>query len=410
MTSPVFIHEVDDEMRQQFNHLMEAMEDIVAVDPDREEGSYEALNQRIHQQVTDQPNLSRVVSERQCQSLLSAAVSNLNLATSQRVIKCLIQANPTALLWLPTADAYDVAYHERNSTIPIYMIVRHPVHCLLMPWIITHYPWVLDHEYCLERSPVFELLDMYTDRSNNNCGAATIKQFFEAYPRAFHMEDSHVYRYGYPVHRILRLQECGVDLFKWIAERCPGSLLLETNSDGYTPLHLACKLLRECLEDHPVEIQAVMDLSEICKYLIDKCPDSVCIVSSRSSDEDLPIHFLLPYCGHRVAREVVVCLLRVYPKSANIKRWLSVRYSPFIRSIKPHLDKEKELKETAVSLTYTASSFTKAVTCTKDKLMRSSSTVYDSWATSFVNTTEDNLKLISVKLQDICNEGIDLSA
>lgn len=187
--------------------------------------------------MTDQPNLSRVVSERQCQSLLSAAVSNLNLATSHRVIKCLIRANPTALLWLPTADAYDVAYHERNSTIPIYMIVRHPVHCLLMPWIVTHYPWVLDHEYCLEHSPVFELLDMYKDRSNNNCTAATIKQFFEAYPRAFHMEDSHAYRYGYPIHRILAgvgLQECEVDLFKWIAERCPSNLLLETNSDGYT--------------------------------------------------------------------------------------------------------------------------------------------------------------------------------
>lgn len=33
MTNPVFIHEVDESLRDQFNDLMEAMEDIVVVNP-----------------------------------------------------------------------------------------------------------------------------------------------------------------------------------------------------------------------------------------------------------------------------------------------------------------------------------------------------------------------------------------
>jgi len=48
MTSQISINELeDDELRQQFNHLMEAMKDIVVVNPEREEGAYEDLNQRI---------------------------------------------------------------------------------------------------------------------------------------------------------------------------------------------------------------------------------------------------------------------------------------------------------------------------------------------------------------------------
>ena len=78
---------------------------------------------------------------------------------------------------------------------------------------------------------------------------------------------------------------------------------------------------------------------------------------------------------------------------------------PFIQTIKPYLDKEKDIKETAVSLTDSTSSFNTAVACTNDQLMRSASTVFGSWATSFINTTEDKLQLISTQLQDMCNEG-----
>lgn len=78
---------------------------------------------------------------------------------------------------------------------------------------------------------------------------------------------------------------------------------------------------------------------------------------------------------------------------------------PFIQSIKPYLDDEEELKETVASLEQSTSSLTKAVACTNDQLMRSAFAVFDSWATSYINSTEDKLQLISTRLQDLCNEG-----
>lgn len=127
-----------------------------------------------------------------------------------------------------------------------------------------------------------------------------------------------------------------------------------------------------------------------------------------SDDDELPIHILLTKRDYRVVREVLVCLLRAYPRSFDMQ---GIGVSgppssyPFIQSIKPHLDEEKELKETVSSLADSASSLTKASSCTNDKLMRSAFAVFDSWATSFINTTDNKLESISVKLQEMCNEG-----
>lgn len=198
-------------------------------------------------------------------------------------------------------------------------------------------------------------------------------------------------------------QECDADLFQGIAGRCPSSFFSETNSDGCTPLHLACYSLAR---------HKGRDSEEICKYLFDKCPAAVRV---RSNGDHLPISIIKGSCDYRVVREVLVCLLREYPESID----KSVFQTPFIshprhsssirfiRNIKPHLDEEKELKETVASLNNSTSSLAEAVTCTNDKLMRSTFAVFDSWATSFINTTEDRLGSISVKLQDICNEGLE---
>jgi len=126
---------------------------------------------------------------------------------------------------------------------------------------------------------------------------------------------------------------------------------------------------------------------------------------------NLPIHGFQDSCGYRAVREVVVCLLREFPESYDIpippspfagRPPISI---PFIQSIKPYLEEEQELKETAKSLVDSISSLTEAVACTNDKLMSSASTVFGSWATSFINTTEDKINSISVKLQDMCDEG-----
>ena len=391
MTDPL---RVDDELKEQFNHLLGAMEDIVTFDPNREEGAYEALNERIHQAITNKPILPRIVNEMN-RSLLTVAISHLNLETSHDVIKCLIQAYPAPITI--TNEWYVYAEADR---IPIYVMAGHPEHCVLLPWIAINYPRVLDHELCLERPPVFGLLEMYAQRQRTRCTSTTLKQFFEAYPQA--LTQMHPI-FGSVLISVLKLGECEADLFKWIAERCPSSNLLETDTFGNNPMHHACLLLSRT---------KTRNSNEICKYLIQKCPGSV-----RMADrfDRLAISYLQCVCAYRVVREVLVCLLRVYPESTDIQqphdRQLprftghSSSSIPFIQSIKPYLDEEKELKETAASLKESIPSLTEAVSCTEDELMRSAFTVFDSWATSFINSTEEKLQLISTQLQDMCNEG-----
>lgn len=370
----------DEELRYQFNFLLEAMEDIVTVDPNREERVCEELNQRIQQEVTDKPILACIVSAESNQSLLSTACRNLNLGTSHDTIKCLIQAYPSALLGTPEARL-----NRLYAQIPIYMIVNHQEHCVLLPWIATNHTWILNHDSCLEYPPVIDLIKMYATRRPNSCTSATIKDFFVAYPRAFTQKRGSM---TILLFVLKGTRECEADLFMWMAERCPSRYLLETDSDGRTPLHHACRSL---------STYKGRDSCEICKYLIDKCPASV---RAPGIDDILPIHFLLSSHFYQLVREVIVCLLREYPESYDVRA--SDGLPPSSKFI---LDEEKELKETAASLMDSTSSLTKASSCTNDKLMRSASTVFDSWATSFINTTDNKLESISVKLQEMCNEG-----
>ena len=390
MTSQLSINDLgDDELRQQFNHLMEAMKDIVVANPEREEGAYEALNQRIHQAVTEKPILASIVDEEGGESLLYAASSYLNLDTSHHMIKCLIQAYPRALIT-----------SSENGT-PLYMITHHPEHCVLLPWIVTNYPWFLDHDRCPR--VVFALLGMYAQRQRTSCTAAILKDFFNAYPRALVATHSSMTI----LHYFLKILECEADLFKWMAERCPDDILLETDSNDSTPLHHACLLLART---------KTRNSNDICKYLIRKCPASVPIFDNAAYDNAdilplrmLPIHFLhQDSCDYRVVREVVVCLLREYPESYD-KRSYGHRIPssiPFIQSIKPFMDEERELKQNFASLKDSISSLTEAVTRNQDEFMRSAFAVFDSWATSFINTAEDKLQQISTQLQDMCNEGL----
>ena len=393
MTSQISINELeDDELRQQFNHLMEAMKDIVVVNPEREEGEYEALNQRIYQEVTDKPILARIVS-------------NINLDISHDTIKCLIQAYPSALL-RPPSDS-------RRQARPLYEIVSHPEHCILMPWIATKYTWVLDDEYCLEHPPVFAFLYMYVD--GTRCTSTTVREYFEAYHLALNQLDDGNSNTLHVILGASNTQEYEATLIKWMVERCPGRFLLEKDSEGDTLLHLACLRLSVCFRSSE-SMEMRRDSEEICKYLIDKCPAAIRVYNN---DAALPIHDLNRGCDYRVVREVVVRLLREYPESIDAMpqqgnrtdaQQLNARPPsdvPFIKSIKPYFDEEKELKETIASLEESKSSLTETVTSTNDQLMRSAFTVFDSWATSFINAAEDKLGSISVKLQDMCNEGLE---
>ena len=203
-----------------------------------------------------------------------------------------------------------------------------------------------------------------------------------------------------PLHFILLgSAECEPDLFNWMAERCPSNMLTRSRF-GCIPLHRACQSLTRHLGD---------DSSEICKYLIEQCTESVRIPELR---EVLPIHLLLHHCEHPLVKEVVVCLLREYPESYDIPvrtptgDVVVVPSSiPFVQRIKPLLDEERELKENVGYLQQMSGVFQDAVDGTDNPSPLASSTyiVFDSWTKSFTQYFEARMERISTELQDECN-------
>lgn len=362
----------------------------------------------IRLKVTANPTLSRVTYKGK--SILFAILERRRRMEEERlsIIKFMIQMNPSALLWVGPGQVYPVVGFTFGGKSPIFMIVHNDLHCTLMPWIAAKYPWLLDHEEA--KRSVFDLIDLYNSRNDTSqCTTSLIKQFFEAYPQALHQEDSDG---NSPLHSLVGSQYCDVDLFKWMAQRYPNNrlamdesgcliqgALLKVNRDGMTLLHVACKCLARYNEDN---------MCTICKYLIDSCPKSV---QSLTEKGRLPIHLLLespPSINHPLVREVIVCLLREYPESYDrlaIRSRVQGRVPylpPFIRHIKLLLDKEKELMESANQLRVMPGTLSTAVACTSNELATSTTDVFNSWATSFVQVLDSKVKDISIQLDHAC--------
>ena len=340
-----------------------------------------AFNERVCREVTAKPNLARIILNDQ--PLLWYTCARFN-ELFHPAIKCLIETNSSALLGESELRA--------DSSTLVHYIAVHPTHYVLMPWIAANYHWVLDHKKCLEgRPPVFDLLIHYVNRESEPTGFTTIiQQFFEAYPQGLTQVNN---RGHTPLHAILLGSAvCEPDLFKWMAEQCPSNML-RTDNSGQTPLHIACWALTR--NNHS---------SEICKYLIAKCPESVRIMTEASP---LPIHFLLQYCQHQPVKEVVVCLLRDYPESYDIPATGDVVPSsiPFVNRIKPILDEERELKENIAYLPEVSGVFQDAVDGTENPSQLASSTcvAFSNWATiTFVQRLEARLEQALTELQDEC--------
>ena len=175
-------------------------------------------------------------------------------------------------------------------------------------------------------------------------------------------------------------------------------------------MHIACLALV-----HHLRLGALGDDSSvICKYLIDKCPESVRIPDNGGC---LPIHYLLRHCQHRPVKEVVVCLLREYPDSYDMGTKpdpddgdvLVPSSIPFIQRIKPLLDEERELKENIVHLPEVSGVFQDAVDGTDNTspsalLTSAACDIFSDWATiTFVERLEARMEQILTDLQDECN-------
>ena len=240
-----------------------------------------------------------------------------------------------------------------------------------------------------QRNHVFFLLSQYANRgvTVHCCTATIIRQLFETNPQGLTQVNENGCT---PLHAILSgSTECEADLFKSMAEQCPRNMLTRSRF-GCIPLHRACRSLTRYLGD---------DSSEICKYLIEQNPESVRIPVFRGH---LLIHLLLRHRQHRPVKEVIVSLLRAHPESYNMGAYDSVLPSsiPFIQSIKPLLDEERELKENVADLQEMSGVFQDAV---DSPLASSTYIVFDSWAKSLAQSLEARMEQISTELQDECN-------
>ena len=99
MERPLDYNNQDDEIKCQFNQLESAIDSI---HEDWSRAECMALNEHIQREVTAKPILARIMKgqhTREELSLLSVACSNLGGNSFLLAIKCLIRANPSALLW-----------------------------------------------------------------------------------------------------------------------------------------------------------------------------------------------------------------------------------------------------------------------------------------------------------------------
>lgn len=258
-----------------------------------------------------------------------------------------------------------------------------------MPWIANSFPTILDDEACLEQPPIFDLIQ---------CGnGLVIKEFLEAHPQSHLLVDEEGCT---PLHAALlhppRRFQPDADTIKWMCEANP-SCLLKTNHNGMTPLLCAC---------YNISIEGFDDDASILKVLIEGCPQSI-----RRPDKYgyLPISYVLDIWDE--FPQVIVAMLIEYPESLDIS--LSV-YSytkeytkALIQRIKPHVDELRELKDNIFHLQVNKMFLDKAVACTKDKMLRSLSEVFDSWATDYLNALEPKVEEVSAQLLKLRRRNLD---
>lgn len=239
MESPLIYDELEDiQLKAQFKELH-----ILAQTSQTWREEAVAFMERIRQEITTKPILARIVRNKTTLfDVVFIACSTFDSEVSNPIIKPLIDANPSALLW--------------GQRIPIYVIPRHPSQCSLLPWIAANHQWVLDHECFIDDPPVINLLRLSATTPNETTSsfiAKIIREFFKAYPHSLSQEDS----LGFStLHMIVFDPRWEIDLVKWMHEQCPTNMMKQ-DRHGNTPLHVATSTLAK-----------VQDVDKLLQFIV----------------------------------------------------------------------------------------------------------------------------------------------
>jgi len=384
MESPLIYDELEDvELKAQFKDMMG--------DSGTEEEVL-AFLERVRLKVSANPILARIVENEISLLDFALMITDENYVLDDEVyvptIKCLIDANPSALLWL------------MHYELPINVIPSHPTLHSIMPWIATKHQWVLDHESIIDDPPVIELIKLYnklrlSDTTTSSGITETIRQFIEAYPHSLNQEDSNGYA---PLHLIMMCSKCEVDLVKKMVELCPSSMTAKAINGGLTPLHVATSTL--------AKVQGLdTDTKDICKFMIQECSESVRATNVYGM---CPIHNLLNHCQYQAVREIVVSLLRAYPESYDMTSSGQAPMSfGFIHHVNSLLTEERALQDHIAQLQLLPGAFVESVKCTRDGLIKSTSDVFNNWVVSSIQAIESKIELNSSLLQHACDYFVD---
>ena len=301
------------------------------------ESGHDDASQKVHdrvlREVAANPILARVVPQNSNKwSLLMTllCVNGLDTDLITPALKLIIESNPAALLW----------QIEESEILPrpIHIIARFEAYSALMPWIATHYSWILDHPVLKDFPPSFELVRNYR---TGGCSAELVREFFGKYPQGLSQIDD---KGRLPLQQLL----CGgrgsrddadyADLFRWMAKQNPSSVHHQDNLK-WTPLHYVC--VKMYSESHSYANNAML---KIAKYLIKNSPKSIFVEDTLGG---LPIHVLVAKYDLSGYLEVPVigALLRMYPDCYDKPGYDNLAPSsvPFLEDLIPLFDEADDL-------------------------------------------------------------------
>ena len=213
-TSPVSDDEVTPELKLQYDEIKDSIlsipwtSGVVAI-----RRYFQELVACIQLKAAIHPTLARVVArDMNHSSMLTLLCDKAHTPLAHTTMKFLIERNPSALLW--KRDNWEKMGIEYSM--PIYTIVNHHAHHVLLPWIAQHYPWVLEHPDCQAKPPTFDFIAQCVNGIALN--SALIRQYFTIYPQALRHVD-HAQK-STPLHYFLGgFTECRLDLFQWLATK-----------------------------------------------------------------------------------------------------------------------------------------------------------------------------------------------
>ncbi|KAL3940601.1 MAG: hypothetical protein SGBAC_004885 [Bacillariaceae sp.] len=320
-------------------------------------------------------------------SMLTLLCDKAHTPLAHSTMKFLIERNPSALLW--KRDDWETTCVE--SSMPIYTIVNHHAHHVLLPWIAKHFPWVLEHPDCQARPPTFDFIAQCINGMALN--TALVRQYFENYPQALRHVDS---QKSTPLHHFLSgFTECKLDLFRWLVIQC-SSALVQPNALGWTPMHAACLALTESPSNN---------MKEICKFIFQRAPQSVHMMAL---DGTLPIHILKNRHNKPNIQEILLILLRAYPESHSMSTTDPSTYPapsshPFVERVMQLILEEKELQETISQRRKMPINLSLAFAQQQaGQVMPLACKVFASWSKSNLMSLKSRLDTIGEALEMIC--------